>query len=92
MPKYARILGYYVFFWSNEGRPLEPVHVHVGKSIRKNATKIWILRDGATQIESVNQEIREKDLKRIQRLIEDNAAEIVAMWEDYFKTKAIYRD
>ena len=29
MPLVLRIDRYCVFFWANEGEPLEPVHVHV---------------------------------------------------------------
>ena len=40
MPQILRIGPYSIYFWSNEGDPLEPIHVHVakGKPI-PNATK-----------------------------------------------------
>jgi len=43
MPQVFRVGSYWVYFWSNENDPLEPVHVHIskGKPV-KNATKIWI--------------------------------------------------
>lgn len=28
MPQVFRIGSYWVYFWTNEGDPLEPVHVH----------------------------------------------------------------
>ena len=31
MPQIFRIGPYWVYFWSNESQPLEPVHVHVCK-------------------------------------------------------------
>ena len=31
MPLVLRIERYCVFFWANEGEPLEPVHVHVSE-------------------------------------------------------------
>lgn len=31
MPLVLRIDRYCVFFWTNEGEPLEPVHVHVSE-------------------------------------------------------------
>lgn len=41
MPQVFKIGPYWVYFWSNEGRPLEPVHVHVAEgSPAPNATKI----------------------------------------------------
>lgn len=92
MPKYAKFIGYYLFFWSNEGKPLEPLHIHVGKEVHKNATKIWILSDGSTQIESNSENINAKDLRRICRLIEEHAKDIVKMWEEYFQVNATYKD
>ena len=29
MPQLFKIGNYWVYFWSNEGIPVEPVHVHV---------------------------------------------------------------
>lgn len=29
MPQVFRIGPYWIYFWANEGRPSEPVHVHV---------------------------------------------------------------
>ncbi len=33
MPQIFKIGSYTVYFWMNEGNPLEPVHVHVAKGI-----------------------------------------------------------
>ena len=29
MPQIFRIAGYLIYFWSNENKPLEPVHVNI---------------------------------------------------------------
>ena len=29
MPQLLRIGPYSIYFWSNEGDPLEPIHVHI---------------------------------------------------------------
>ena len=43
MPQVFKIGSYWVYFWTNENDPLEPVHVHVAEgSPQPNATKIWI--------------------------------------------------
>lgn len=43
MPQVFRIGPYWIYFWANEGRPVEPVHVHVSEgNPSENATKIWI--------------------------------------------------
>lgn len=34
VPSLFRLFGYVIFFWSNEGAPLEPVHVHVARVFR----------------------------------------------------------
>lgn len=46
MPKIMEILGYIIYFWSNEGQPSEPVHVHISKKPNKNGTKVWLKSDG----------------------------------------------
>ena len=47
MPQIFKFGPYYVYFWSNENDPLEPVHVHVceGRPVA-NATKLWITETG----------------------------------------------
>lgn len=37
MPQILRIGPYSIYFWSNEGDPLEPIHVHVSEG-RASAT------------------------------------------------------
>ncbi len=29
MPQVFRLGSYWVYFWTNEGKPLEPIHVHI---------------------------------------------------------------
>ena len=31
MPQVFKIGSYWVYFWANEYKPLEPVHVHISK-------------------------------------------------------------
>jgi hypothetical protein len=47
MPQVFKVGTYIVYFWINEGMPLEPIHVHVaeGKPVA-NGTKIWITEKG----------------------------------------------
>ena len=47
MPQIFRIGSYWVYFWSNEGKPQEPIHVHISQgSPQANATKVWITSAG----------------------------------------------
>ena len=41
MPKIFEWKGYKFFFFSNEGDPLEPCHIHIRKD--KNVAKFWVL-------------------------------------------------
>ena len=86
------ILGYHIFCWSNENTPLEPVHIHIAKIQQPNATKVWILSDGTTQIESNGSMIPEKTLRRICKFIEKRPFSYVKKWEKHFKTTATYID
>ena len=47
MPQVFKVGSYVVFFWLNEGKPLEPVHVHVHVNMgipSNDATKIWLTK------------------------------------------------
>lgn len=47
MPQIFKFGGYIIFFWSNENKPVEPVHVHIAKHNPKpNSTKVWITQKG----------------------------------------------
>ena len=85
MPQILRIGPYIIFFWSNEGQPLEPIHVHVAEGDpRPNATKIWITSAGKTLLCNNNSNISPSVLKKIMRQIEANIDMIVNAWISYF--------
>lgn len=91
MPQLLRIGSYVVYFWSNEGRPLEPVHVHVAEGkVSANATKLWITSAGKVVICNNESHIPERLLRRIARLIEANSEEIVAAWVEHFGELSYY--
>ena len=47
MPQVFKVGSYWVYFWSNENEPLEPIHVHVAQgSPSPNSAKIWITKSG----------------------------------------------
>ena len=43
MPVLFRVRGYRLFFYANEGNPIEPAHVHVEKDGLE--AKFWIVPD-----------------------------------------------
>ena len=87
MPKaLLDFLGYMIYFWTKEGEPLEPVHVHVSKGKPTNdATKIWITQEGA-RLEHNNSNIPSKELKKIMQYITANRTTIVMQWMKKFET------
>ena len=91
MPQVFKIGSYWVYFWSNENEPLEPVHVHVSTgSPSANTTKIWITQSGKTLLCNNNSGIPEVTLRNIMRIIEARSEEIVKKWNDYFGTITYY--
>ena len=75
MPQIFKIGSYTVYFWMNEGIPLEPVHVHVAKGIpSKNATKIWITKHGKCLLCNNNPKIPKKTLNTIIKISKPKAA------------------
>ena len=81
MPLVLRIDRYCVFFWANEGEPLEPVHVHVSEGHPvPHATKIWLLASGHCRLCSNGSRIPEPALRNIMRMLEAYHEEIVEKW------------
>ena len=85
------VLGYVIFFWSNENNPLEPVHVHVAKGVPgPNATKIWISEKGGCIIANNNSCIPDRVLSVIVEVIEARSREIIDKWADTFGKISFY--
>ena len=79
-----RIGPYSIYFWSNEGDPLEPIHVHVSEGrASATATKIWITSTGKTILSNNNSKIPERMLSDIMDVIEARSFEIVRKWQDH---------
>ena len=55
MPQIFKIGSYWVYFWTNENEPLEPVHIHIAEDKPvPNATKVWITKDGKCSLANNN--------------------------------------
>ena len=91
MPQVFRIGSYWIYFWSNENEPLEPIHVHVAEGKpQANGTKIWITSAGKCLLENNNSKIPEKILRNIMRIIEARSDDVVKKWVDFFEEVDYY--
>ena len=91
MPQVFKIGPYWVYFWANENKPLEPVHVHVSQGAPSStSTKIWITQAGKCLICNNNSEIPEKTLRNISHLIEARSSEVVEKWISFFGDISYY--
>ena len=91
MPQVFKIGSYWVYFWANEGDPMEPVYVHVSEgNPRENATKIWITKAGKTLLCNNNSRIPENTLRNIMRIIEARSSDIVKKWEEFFMGDVVF--
>ena len=80
LPSLIEILGYKIFFWSNEF--MEPVHVHIAKGKpTSNATKVWLTKAGGCVLGHNKSRIPEKDLNYLMGIITSNYFMIVTQWK-----------
>ena len=78
MPEIFRFFGFSFYFYSNEH---EPIHIHVeGKGGK--AKFVWNGKH-FDLYESIG--LKTNDIKRIQKVIDDNADIITTKWFDYFR-------
>ena len=91
MPQIFKFGGYIIFFWSNENKPVEPVHVHIVKHHpRANSTKVWITKKGKALTCNNNSKIPLSDFRKLLAFIEANSNEIVEKWYEYFGEISYY--
>ena len=90
MPRYRRILQYLIYYWSAEGKPLEPLHFHVAMQPGQNKTKVWILTDGSMQVAYRTPDVSEQQLNRIMKIMSLYIDDYTKEWETFFGEKATY--
>ena len=79
MPKVFDWNGYRFHFFSNEGNPREPVHVHVTKD--RDTAKFWLRPEVNV---AYNKGFSAKVLSQLLSVIEEQSDEIERAWNDYF--------
>ena len=79
MPVVFRYKSYRFFFYSNEGDPREPLHVHVRSG--EGDAKFW-LKPGVHLADSDGYDARV--LRELTRVVADNADLIERKWNEHF--------
>ena len=79
MPVVFRHAGYRFHFFSNEGDPREPVHIHVSQAGAK--AKFWLSPD--VQL-AYNRGYDARTIKRLQEVVEQRREELEEAWNDFF--------
>jgi len=78
MPVVFRLNGFKFFFYSNEGDPREPPHMHVTKGGAK--AKFW-LRPVAL-VSNIGFDAR--SLRELEEMVEVNVPRIERIWNEHF--------
>ena len=79
MPVILRFRGYVFFFYSNEGNPLEPAHIHVRNA--ESEAKFWLEPEISL---ARNDGFNSKELKEIFVIVETHRTQFTEAWYDYF--------
>lgn len=79
MPTIFRYKGYRFFFYSNEGDPREPLHVHVRKG--ENVAKIWLEPELSV---AGSYGMTSAELKELCLVAEENKQMIQEYWNEHF--------
>lgn len=79
MPTIFRLDGFRFFFYSNEGDPLEPLHVHILKA--GSEAKFWL--EPEVQL-ARNDGFDARTLKKLAIMVAENQTQIKRAWYEYF--------
>jgi hypothetical protein len=79
MPVIFRYKGYRFFFFSNEGDPREPMHVHVRKG--EATAKLWI--DPTVAVAEAYR-MDASELRELAKVVEENRNVIERSWNEHF--------
>ena len=79
MPTVFRYRGYRFFFYSNEGNPLEPLHIHVIKG--EKVAKFWVEPEIAV---AQNYGMNSSELTKLGEIINKHKELIREFWDEHF--------
>ncbi|HVZ84949.1 MAG TPA: DUF4160 domain-containing protein [Terracidiphilus sp.] len=80
MPEVFRERGFRFFFYSNEGSPREPAHVHVEKENRE--AKFWLHPEVRV---AYNDGYDARTLRELLEIVEANRDRIERAWNEFFR-------
>ena len=78
MPVVVRVAGFTIFFFSNEGNPREPVHVHIRRG--GGLAKFWVNPVRLAE----NRGFAARTLNEIEALVEVHETRILEVWREHF--------
>ena len=79
MPTVFRHDGFRFFFYSNEGSPLEPIHIHVLKAGAE--AKFWLRKEIVLER---SDGFDARTLRRLATVVEQHRVEIEEIWREHF--------
>ena len=79
MPVVFRYRGFKFFFYSNEGSPREPAHIHVEKD--EAEAKFWLFPDVSV---AYNDGYDARTLRELIEIVKENRELIMRAWNEHF--------
>jgi hypothetical protein len=79
MPKVFEAGGFRGFFYSNEGSPLEPIHIHVIKG--DGEAKFWVVPE---VVLAESWQMKVSELSRAEKIVIEHRQQILDLWRSYF--------
>ena len=82
------VIGYKIYFWSNENN--EPIHIHISKGkLTENSTKVWLTKTGGCIVANNNSKIPEYELNKLLDIISRHYFLIINKWKEYYNIENI---
>ncbi len=81
MPVVFRYRGFKLFFYSNEGTPREPIHIHVDRDGVE--AKIWLIPEIRV---AYNDGYDARTVRELLEVVEENQNRIVRSWNEHFRS------
>jgi hypothetical protein len=79
VPVILRYKGWRFFFFSNEGNPVEPAHVHIRKG--EKTVKIWL---APTISVATSYDVSPREMQELVGVVVKNVDRIRRSWHEYF--------